>query len=226
MCLSGFGAAAATLPQRNGAAGRGGRWLSPGAAGLPPAPLLGGLPPAALWVHTARRGNGGAICLRSGLQRSSLKSCRHRDFKLTCMMAAVTLFCDARPERTKVSGPPQSQNGQLHSLQLISGAPGSSGRRLRQITFSVRVLAYKKDSSRRRQRRTSAAKLHQGRNNIRHTNLDASVEMHRQNSSSSNAAPRAARAFKSTGSRPSATTREIQVNHKELLTHTQATRAH
>ena len=71
----------------------------------------------------------------------------------------------------------------------------------------MRVLAYKKDSSRRRQRRMHQPPSHtRDVNDITHTNLDASVEMHGSNSSSSNAAPRAARAFKSTGSRPSATT--------------------
>ena len=109
----------------------------------------------------------------------------------------------------------------------------------------VRVLAYKKTALVGGRRRLDCPPGYiRDVYNIPHTNLDASAEMHGLNSSSSNAAPRAARAFKSTRSRhgPAAAepsrrhkksiearkprrnaanaTKEILVNEQELLRHT------
>ena len=132
--LSGFGAGAATPAQRNGAAGRGGRWLGPGGVAGPPAPFPGGLP-------LQRRGSirrRAAMAELEIAQRSSSQqheAVAHWVFKLTCMVPAVLAFRLALKERPKPRAPAYGQNASLYSLQLISGASGSSGRRSGQIKF-------------------------------------------------------------------------------------------
>ena len=142
--LSGFGAAAATPAQRNGAVGRGGRWLSPGAAGPRRAAIPGGLPPAALWLHTARRGNGGANCCSAVFSATYWRAVGAGISKLTCMMAALDsrlgpafgpLFtADALGWRSTSTLPPADLG--CTRKQWQASLPNN--------VLRVRVLAYKK----------------------------------------------------------------------------------
>ena len=85
---------------------------------------------------------------------------------------------------------PASQNARLYSLQLASDALASSGRRLGQITFLGAGSTDKETALVGGTRRDWPPGHIRDVNNNTHTNLDASVEMHGLNSSSSNAAPR------------------------------------
>ena len=85
---------------------------------------------------------------------------------------------------------PASQNARLYSLQLISDALASSGRRLGQITFLGAGSTDKETALVGGHAAGIVRQSHQGRNSITHTNLDASVERNGLNPSPSNAAPR------------------------------------